>query len=240
MTVPARIVAPAHVVVPVHLATQTFVFKKVGNWQWIGDHFGYFWSLSRTHMYLALVSVLIGLIVSLPIGVMAARRPRTYAPVLTVTTILYSLPSLAVFAFLLDVTGLTDNTLILPLAVYAATILVRSVADGLRGVPDEVRLAATAMGYGSLRRLVGVELPNAVPVIIAGLRVATVASISLVTVGAIIGIGGLGQLFIAGENSDFITEVLSGVVLVVLWAVVCDGAILAAGRALTPWTRNRL
>lgn len=222
-----------------HPVTQTFQFKKVGNWQWVLNHIGYFWSLSQTHLYLALVSVLIGLIVSLPIGVMAARRPRTYAPVLTTSTILYSLPSLAVFAFLVGITGLSNETVIIPLSVYAATILVRSVADGVRAVPEEVRLAATAMGYGSLRRLVGIELPTALPVIIAGLRIATVASISLVTVGAIIGIGGLGQLFIAGENSDFITEVLCGVVLVLLWAIVCDGAILAGGWALTPWARDR-
>ncbi|HWE54841.1 MAG TPA: ABC transporter permease [Acidimicrobiales bacterium] len=224
---------------PGHAAAQTFHFQKVGNWQWVLNHIGYFWSLSRTHLYLALVSVVLGLALSLPIGVLAARRPRAYPAVLAVSTFLYSLPSLAVFALLLDITGLTDNTVIVALAVYAGTILVRSVTDGLRSVPEEVRLSATAMGYRPWRRLVGVELPTALPVIVAGLRVATVASISLVTVAALIGNGGLGQLFIAGENSDFITEVLCGVVLVVFWAIVCDGAILAGGWALTPWTRKQ-
>lgn len=221
------------------LPRQTYHFGgKVSSGQWILHHIGYFWSLSQTHLYMALVSVLLGLAISIPFGILAVKVPKSYAPVLTVTTILYSLPSLAVFAFLISLTGLTDNTVIIPLAFYAATILVRSVADGLRSVPDEVRLAATAMGYRPLRRLVGVELPAALPVIVAGLRVATVASISLVTIGALIGIGGLGQLLIAGEQNDFLTEALTGVILIAFWALLFDGAILLAGRALTPWSRG--
>ena len=215
-----------------------FTFHKVSNWDWVRNHVGYFWSLSLTHLYLALASVLLGLLVAVPLGVLAARRRSTYGPILAVTTILYSLPSLAVFALLVAVTGLTDNTVIIPLATYALAILVRSVTDGLDSVSDEVRLAATAMGYGPMRRLVTVELPAAVPVILAGLRVATVASISLVTVGALIGIGGLGQLFIDGENSDFLTEILAGVVLVAFWALVIDALLLASGRVLAPWARR--
>ncbi len=165
------------------------------------------------------------------------RLPRTYPPILAITTVLYALPSLAVFAFLVGVTGLTDNTVILPLAAYALAILVRSVVDGLRNVPEQTRTAAVAMGYPPLRRILSVELPIAVPVIIGGLRVATVASISLVTVGSLIGIGGLGQLFITGENSDFLTEVAAGVVIVAFWALLCDGLWLVTGRLLSPWTR---
>jgi osmoprotectant transport system permease protein len=216
----------------------TFVFKKVSDWQWIVNHRGYFWSLSRTHLYLALVAVLLGLVVALPVGILAARVPRANAPILAVTTILYSMPSLAVFAFLVTITGLSNNTVILPLAVYALAILVRSVTDGLNNVDDEVRTAAAAMGYGPLRRLLTVELPAAVPVVFAGLRVATVASISLVTVGSLIGIGGLGQLFTAGLNTDFITEIVVGIVLVAFWALICDGLLLVAGRLLAPWARR--
>ena len=218
----------------------TFVFhpKKIGDWQWIGNHIGYFWSLSRTHLYLALVSVLLGLVVALPVGLLAARVPRAYGPILVVTTVLYSLPSLAVFAFLVSITGLTNNTVILPLAAYALAILVRSVADGLRNVPEEVRLAATAMGYRPLRRLLTVELPSAVPVVIAGLRVATVASISLVTVGSLIGIGGLGHLFTEGENNGFVTEIIAGTVIVALWALLFDALLLLTGRLLAPWARR--
>lgn len=220
------------------MTAATFVFKKVGDWQWILNHIGYFWSLSRTHLYLALISVLYGLIVSLPVGVFAARVRGAYGPVLAVSTVLYSVPSLAAFGILLSITGLTNTTLIIPLSAYSCAILVRAVADGVRSVPAETTLAATAMGYRPLRRLVSVELPAALPVIVAGVRVATVASISLVTVGSLIGIGGLGQLFVAGEGSDFMTEVLAGVVLVAFWALVCDVAILAAGRVLTPWARS--
>jgi osmoprotectant transport system permease protein len=215
----------------------TFHFHKVGDWQWVTDHRGYFWTLSRTHLYIALVAVLIGFLVALPLGVLAVRVPRTNPPILAVTTILYALPSLAVFAFLVGITGLTNNTVILPLAAYALAILVRSVTNGLNNVAEEVRISATAMGYGPLRRLVSVELPAAVPVIIAGLRVTTVASISLVTVGSLIGIGGLGQLFIAGENTDFITEILAGVVIVAFWAFLLDGLLLLSGRLLAPWAR---
>lgn len=215
-----------------------FTFHHISNWQWVQNHLGYFWSLSRTHLYMALASVVLGLVVALPMGVLAARVPRSYPPILAVTTVLYALPSLAVLAFLVGITGLTDNTVILPLAAYALAILVRSIADGLKNVPDEVSTAATAMGYRPVRRLVAVELPAAVPVIIAGLRVATVSSISLVTVGSLIGIGGLGQLFIAGENADFLTEILAGVVIVALWALLFDALLLLAGRLLAPWARR--
>jgi osmoprotectant transport system permease protein len=216
-----------------------FVFKKPTDWQWIHGHIGYFWSLSKTHLYLALISVVIGLVIALPIGVLAARVPKAYGPILAVTTVIYSLPSLAVFAILVSITGLHNDTVIIPLAGYALAVLVRSVADGLANVPEEVKISATAMGYRPLRRLLTVELPSAVPVVIAGLRIATVSSISLVTVGSIIGIGGLGILFIEGENNNFITEILAGVVLVAIWAFVFDGLLLVAGRLLAPWAKVR-
>lgn len=213
-------------------------FHQIGGWQWVAGHLGFFWRISMTHLYLALVSVLLGLVVAVPMGVAAARRRSLYPPVLAVTTVLYSLPSLAVFAFLVSITGLTDNTVILPLATYALAVLVRSVVDGLAAVSQDVRLAATAMGYRPVRRLLAVELPAAAPVILAGLRVATVSSISLVTVGSLVGIGGLGQLFTDGENNDFSTEIVAGIVLVVLWALVFDGLLILTQRWLTPWARR--
>lgn len=220
-------------------AAQTFHFHKVSDWQWVLNHLGWFWSLSLNHLYLALVPVVIGLAAALPLGVLAVRVSSTYGPLLAATTVLYSLPSLAAFAVLLPLTGLSNSTVMIPLSVYAATILVRSVADGLRSVPEEVRLAASAMGYGRLRRLAGVELPASLPVLVAGLRVATVASISLVTVGALVGKGGFGILFTEGEQNDFLTEVLAGVVLVLFWALVFDALIVLAGWVLTPWARRR-
>ncbi len=222
----------------VSLVAQTFTFRKVGDWQWVTTHVSLFWSLSRTHLYIALVAVLLGFLLALPLGILAVQVPRAHPVILAVTTVLYALPSLAVFAFLLGITGLTDNTVILPLAAYALAILVRSVTDGLNNVPADVRIAATAMGYRTLRRLWSVDLPAAIPIIIAGLRVATVASISLVTVGSLIGIGGLGQLFIAGENTDFVTEIIAGVVIVAFWALLCDGILLLGGYVLAPWARR--
>jgi hypothetical protein len=134
----------------VAVPTQTFTFHKVSDWQWVTGHIAYFWSLSRTHLYLALVAVFFGLLIALPLGALATQVPRSYPPILVVTTILYALPSLAVFAFLVGVTGLTDTTVIIPLTAYAVAILVRSVADGLRNVPEEVRVAAVAMGFRPL------------------------------------------------------------------------------------------
>lgn len=217
---------------------RTFTYHKVGDWSWLHSHIPLFWSLSRTHLYLALAAVLLGFVVALPLGALAVRAPKTYVAVLSITTVLYAVPSLAVFAFLVGITGLTDTTVILPLAVYALAILVRSVANGLTGVPDDVRLAATAMGYRPLRRLWSVELPVAIPAIVAGLRVATVASISLVTVGSLIGIGGLGQLFIDGANSEFVTEIVAGVVIVTLLGAMCDGLLILGGYLMAPWARR--
>lgn len=221
------------------LGAYHFTFHHLGPWQWFVDNLGYIGSLSATHLYLALVAVAIGLIVAVPLGVLGVRVRRTYEPILVVTTIVYALPSLAMFAFLVSITGLSNLTVIFPLAAYAVTILVRSVLDGLRNVSDDVRLAAAAMGYRPLRRLTTVELPAAVPVIIAGLRVATVSSISLVTVGALIGIGGLGQLFTAGENNDYPFEILIGVLAVAFWALLIDALLVLSGRLLAPWARRQ-
>jgi osmoprotectant transport system permease protein len=203
----------------------------------VRQHLGYFASLSATHLYLALVPVLIALAVSLPLGALAARHRAVYAPLLGISSVLYALPSLAAFVILLNVTALSDWTVMIPLATYALAILLRSVTDGLVNVAEEVRTAATAMGYGSLRRLISVELPAAVPVLVGGLRLAAVSSISLVSVGALVGIGGLGVLFTDGETTNFSTEIIVGIVLILGLAVACDLLLVAAGRLLTPWQR---
>jgi osmoprotectant transport system permease protein len=140
---------------------------------------------------------------------------------------------------LIAYTGLTDWTVIIPLTLFSLSVLIPNVVDGLRSVPQPVQQAAVAMGFGRLRQTIQVELPLAVPIIIAGLRVATVSSISLVSVGQLIGIGGLGYLFTDGEQRDFSTEIYVGLVLIILLALIFDGLLVLARRWLTPWEAGR-
>jgi osmoprotectant transport system permease protein len=208
-------------------------------WNWIGSHLDLLGQLLTQHIYLALVPVLLGLAISLPLGLCCVRWPRIYPLVLAVTSTLYALPSLALFVVLIQYTGFSAWTVILPLTVYTLAVLVRNVVDGLHSVPDHVRQAAVAMGFSALRRLVQVELPVAVPVVFAGLRVATVANISLVSIGSLIGISGLGQLFVDGIQRNFPTPIVVGIVLTVALAVLADLALVLLQRVLTPWSRMR-
>lgn len=191
--------------------------------------------LTGQNIYLALVPVLIGLAISLPLGVLSVRYGWLYPPVLGVISVLYALPALALFVALVAYTGLTDTTVMIPLAVYSLASIFPSVVDGLRSVPEPVRQAAVAMGFGTWRRLITVELPIAIPVVIAGLRIAVVSSISLVSVGGLIGIGGLGYLFIDGEQRDFSTEIVTGIVLIVILSLIADTILVLIRRLLTPW-----
>jgi osmoprotectant transport system permease protein len=195
--------------------------------------------LTGTHLYLALMPIVFGTVIAVPLGIACVRWRWTWPPVLSLTSIFYALPSLALYLVLIDYTGLTYWTVIIPLTLFSLSVLVPNVVDGLRSVPQPVRQAATAMGFGALRRLVQVELPLAVPVVIAGLRVATVSSISLVSVGQLIGIGGLGYLFTDGEQRSFPTEIYTGLVLIVILALAADAVLLLARRLLTPWQRDR-
>ena len=205
------------------------------------------WALSNASMlghlvaqnaYLALVPVLIGLVISVPLGIVCVRWGWLYPPVLSLTSVLYALPALALFVVLIAYTGLTDTTVMIPLGVYSLAVLFPSVVDGLRSVPEPVRQAAIAMGFGTWRRLATVELPIATPVVIAGLRIAAVSSISLVSVGQLIGIGGLGYLFIDGEQRSFTTEIVTGIVLIIVLSLVTDFVLVLARRLLTPWQRG--
>jgi osmoprotectant transport system permease protein len=187
------------------------------------------------HLYLALMPIVLGTVIAIPVGIACVRWRWTWPPILSLTSIFYAMPSLALYLVLIDYTGLTDWTVIIPLTLFSLSILIPNVVDGLRSVPQSVRQAATAMGFGTLRRLVQVELPLAVPVVIAGLRVATVSSISLVSLGQLIGIGGLGYLFTDGEQRSFPTEIYVGLVLIVVLALLADLVLLLLRRLLTPW-----
>lgn len=211
------------------------------DWAWVADHLDLIWRQTGRNAYLGLLAVAIGLLVSLPLGVACARFRWLYAPISAVATALYAVPSLAFFVVLLDYTGLRDRTIVIPLTVYTLSILVPAVVDGLSNVPENVRQSATAMGFAPTRRLLTVELPIAVPVVIAGLRVATVSSLSLVSIGSLLGdnFGGLGYFFTQGFQLPFPTEIWVGIVAVVTLALVADLVLVMVGRLLTPWIRRR-
>ena len=208
-------------------------------WSWIGDHLGLLASLLGQHLYLSILPVLWGALIAVPLGLACVRWPPMYPAVLATTSVLYALPSIALFVVLLDFTGLEPATAIIPLTLYTLSVLVRNVVDGLRSVPVHVREAATAMGFGPVRRLLQVEMPIAVPVIMAGIRVATVSNISLVSIASLIGIGGLGQLLIDGFQRDFATPIVVGIALTIALAVLADGLLVLLQRLLTPWARQR-
>jgi len=204
-------------------------------WSWIPANGAQIWQLTKQNMVLGIIPPLIGLAISLPLGIIAARWRWFYPPTLTVVNVIYAIPALALFIALIPALGLTDTNVIVALTLFSLCVIVPNVVAGLRGVPPSVRQAATAMGYGALRRLITVELPVAVPVIMGGLRVAMVSSISLASVGQLIGVSSLGYLFIDGEQRDFPTEIYVGLVLIIALALAADLILVGIRRALTPW-----
>jgi len=204
-------------------------------WSWIPQNGSLIWTLTWENAKLGVLPALYGLIISLPLGFVAARWRWVFPPMLGVVNVLYAVPSLALFIALIPAFGLTDTTVSIALTVFSLCVILPNVVAGLQGVPPAVKQAATAMGYGRIRRLVTVELPLAVPVIIAGLRIGVVSGISLASVGQLIGVSSLGYLFTDGLQRSFPTEIWVGLVLVVALALVCDLILIVVRRALTPW-----
>lgn len=197
-------------------------------------------SFAAQHAYLAGVPLVLGLLISLPLGWLALRRRWLHPPVIVGTGLLYTIPSLALFVLLPGILGtqiLDPVNVVVAMTLYTIALLTRTVADGLGSVPDHVRQAATAMGYGPVRRFFAVELPMAVPVISAGLRVAAVSNVSMVSVAALIGVSQLGLLFTDGFSRSAMGPIVMGVLACVLLALLFDLLILAITRALTPWLR---
>ncbi len=190
------------------------------------------------HIWITVVSVLVGLVISFPLALLARRLPRLESGILAVTTGIYTIPSLALFPLLVPFTGLTPTTVVLGLSLYALTILVRSLLEGLRSVPDDVRESAVGLGYSRSKLLLRIELPLALPVLIAGLRVATVSTVALTTVGSLVAYGGLGNLIRDGVSTNFRAELLTASVICVVLAVLLDVVLVLAQRVLTPWTRG--
>jgi len=189
-------------------------------------------------LWITVVSVLVGFVVAVPLALLARRSPAVESIVIGGTTILYTIPSLALFSLFLPFTGLTPTTVIIGLALYSLTILVRNVLAGLRGVPEAVVESARGVGYSDTRLLLRVEIPLALPVIMAGLRVATVSTVALATIGSIVSYGGLGNLLLLAVGNQFRAQILAASVLCVLLAVVLDLVLVLAQRLLTPWTRH--
>jgi len=208
-------------------------------WDWVGRHIPVITAALLQHVELTAIAVGAGLLISVPFALWAWRVPLVRDPVFAVSGILYTIPSLALFAMLVPFTGLSTLTSEIGLVSYTLLILIRNIVTALDGVPADVREAAEGMGYTKLRQLVRVELPLAVPVIVAGIRIATVTTIGLVTVTALIGQGGLGQLILEGLIRDFRTPLVVGSVLSVALAAVADLGLLGVQRLITPWANRR-
>lgn len=215
------------------------------DWAWFDErNVGRLQDLFVQHVQLTVLALVLGLVIAVPLAVAAVRWRALYTPLLNVTGVLFTVPSaalfIAIFAFLPTSTfGLKPTTSLVGLTIYTLLILFRNTVAGLDSVPRDVTEAATAMGYTLGRRLLRVEFPLALPVIIAGVRIAAVTTLGLVTITAFIGQGGFGQLFITGFQRRYTMEVAVGVVASVLLAVVVDLALVWAERLLTPWSQTR-
>lgn len=208
-------------------------------WDWVGDNGDRIAAAAREHIELTVLAVGVGLAIALPLGVLAAQFRRVEWPVLVTTGALYTIPSLALFAVLAPVTGLSATTVVIGLTAYTLLVLVRNLLAGLDGVPADVIEAARGMGVGPVRMLLRVELPLALPTILAGVRVATVSTVALVTVGVVVSNGGLGQLIFAGFNNNlYRAEIFTATALCVLLALLADLLLVGLERLLTPWARR--
>ena len=208
-------------------------------WSWIADNSDKIYAQFLEHLQLTLIAMAIGLVISIPLAIYAYRHRWSLTPITWVTGTLYTIPSLALFAFLLPYTGISVTTAEIGLVSYTLLILIRNTVAGLAGVSPDIREAAQGMGYSTRQLLMRVELPLALPVIMGGIRLATVTTIGLVTVTALIGFGGLGSFILAGMRTDFVTATLVGSVLSLLLAVVVDSALVRVERRVTPWAAAR-
>jgi osmoprotectant transport system permease protein len=210
-------------------------------WSWIVDHRGDIFERLVEHLELTVIAVVVGLLISFPLSVFAYRHKRAYTPIASVAGIIYTIPSLALFAFLLPYTGLTVTTAEIGLIGYTLLILIRNIVAGLSGVPADAKEAARGMGYSDRQLLWRVELPLALPVIVAGIRLATVTTIGLVTITALIGQGGLGFFIRLGFlRFDAVgsTAGIVGATLSMALAILVDGLLVLAEKRITPWART--
>ena len=207
---------------------------------WLADNWHTVLTLAWRSLYLAGIPLVIGFVLSIPLGWVANRWSLAYPAIITTTGLLYTIPSLALFVIMPALLGtkiLDPVNVVAAMTIYTVALLVRTVADGLGAVPDDIAQAATAMGYKGVRRLFGVELPLAAPVIAAGLRVAAVSNVSIVSVATLIGVSQLGDLLVDGYNRVIWGELLTGIIACILLALAFDAVIVLGTRLVTPWLR---
>jgi osmoprotectant transport system permease protein len=206
-------------------------------WSWIGDNLDEIAHRAVEHVELTVIAVVVGLLISFPLALLAHRHGFFQTPVTWVASVIYTIPSLALISLLVTVTGFSYTTVVIPLIGYTLLILIRNILAGLDGVPADAKDAALGMGFSRRQILWRVEIPLAMPVIIAGIRIATVSTIGLITIAALIGRGGFGEFILEGLQQLFWTPLLLGIVLSVLLAVAADLLLIGVGRLITPWAR---
>jgi osmoprotectant transport system permease protein len=198
------------------------------------------WALTLIHLRLSLVPVVIGLVIAVPLGLLVQRAPMLRRLTTAIASLVFTIPSLALFVVLPLIIGtriLDEANVIVALTAYTTALMVRAVLEALDAVPTQVRDAATAIGYAPITRMVKVDLPLSIPVLVAGLRVVVVTNIAMVAVGSVIGIGGLGTWFTAGFQTNKSDQIVAGIIAMFALAVVIDTLISVAGRLATPWER---
>ena len=226
---------------PLLLLQDALSEPEVIDWSWIQENFWEdIWPAFQGHVFLSFVSVAIALVIALPVGVFASRVRGAYAPITSFAGVLYAVPSLAMFAILISIgVPIGATPVIIALVAYSLLILIRNTVAGIDSVPRETIDAARGMGLTGRQILFRVELPLALPVIVAGVRIATVTIIGIATIGAYIAGGGLGALIFDGISRNFPTMIIAGAALATLMAVVADLCLLALERYLRPWSRVR-
>ena len=207
---------------------------------WLVNNLGLVWTLSLEHIALSIPPVIVGFLVAIPLGWLAHRFRLTRGVLLTIVGLLYTIPSLALLVILppiIGISALSATNVVVALSIYAVALMVRSTTDALDSVDADIKQSATAVGYSAWRRFWAVEFPIAGPVLLAGLRVVAVSTVSLVTIGAFVGVRSLGSLFTDGLQRSIPLEIFTGIVVTVLIALLFDRLLVLLGRVLMPWTR---
>lgn len=217
------------------------IADPIVDFEWIASHLDSVWERIVQHLQLTALPLGFGILVSLVLAIWAVRQPRIYGPITAITGLLYTIPSLAAFILLVPITKLSLLTALIPLTTYTLLILFRGFTAGFNAVPAEILEAAEGMGYTRRQRLLRVELPLAVPLMMSGIRLASVSTIGLATIAAVLGesFGGLGQLITEGIQNFFPTKYLLGAALSVLLAFAADFLFVRLERVLTPWAHAR-